>query len=190
MMSVIYKISCKDENITDCYIGSTINKSVRKATHKYSCNNENDKCYNFKVYKFIRDNGGFDNWKFIILQELETTDKNVMLKKERYYYDLNNATLNTQKPNRTYIEYHKEYQKENEYKIIQRSKNHYEQNKKEILERQKKRYENMKKKFNCNICNGLTNNYTLKRHQRSSKCKKIYNKNVIDYFNLIMSFNN
>ena len=39
--TIIYKIRCEDENITDIYVGSTTNFIKRKNIHKSVCNNEN-----------------------------------------------------------------------------------------------------------------------------------------------------
>eukprot|EP01080_Neovahlkampfia_damariscottae_P013297 gene13297-12127_t len=36
----IYKLCCKDPNVTEFYVGSTKNIRRRKCQHKYSCNNE------------------------------------------------------------------------------------------------------------------------------------------------------
>jgi hypothetical protein len=47
---VIYKIICNDENIKDCYVGSTSNFKVRKWDHKRLSNDENSK---FKIYETI-----------------------------------------------------------------------------------------------------------------------------------------
>ena len=58
---LIYKLCCKDANITDIYVGSTTNFKQRKKEHKADCHNENNKNYNRPVYKFIRENGG--NWE-------------------------------------------------------------------------------------------------------------------------------
>ena len=50
--SVIYKISCKDESITDTYIGATTCLARRKYDHKRYSNNDfpNDKK---KIIKYI-----------------------------------------------------------------------------------------------------------------------------------------
>jgi hypothetical protein len=66
--SVIYKIVCLDPTITDLYVGSTTNLIRRKCAHKNSCLNVNYKKYNYYVYRFIRDNGGFDNWVFVVVR--------------------------------------------------------------------------------------------------------------------------
>ena len=38
--TVIYKIMCKDPDITDVYVGHTTNFLQRKIAHKYSCMNK------------------------------------------------------------------------------------------------------------------------------------------------------
>ena len=43
LKTIIYKIVCKDLNITDFYVGHTTNFIKRKATHKTACNNINNK---------------------------------------------------------------------------------------------------------------------------------------------------
>ena len=38
--TIIYRIVCKDANITDCYVGHTTNMVKRRQQHKHTCNNE------------------------------------------------------------------------------------------------------------------------------------------------------
>jgi len=64
---VIYKICCDD--CDDFYIGSTRNFRVRKNQHKSDCNNPNNPSYNQKNYKFIRANGGWQNWRVVVIEE-------------------------------------------------------------------------------------------------------------------------
>ncbi len=64
---VIYKIYCKDPNIDKVYIGSTTDFNNRRYNHKYDCKTENRKKYNQKKYKFIRENGGWEQWNMEIL---------------------------------------------------------------------------------------------------------------------------
>jgi predicted GIY-YIG superfamily endonuclease len=44
--TIIYVIKCKDDNITEEYIGSTTDFIKRKCCHKGACNNEKNKDYN------------------------------------------------------------------------------------------------------------------------------------------------
>ena len=58
------------------YIGSTHDKIEREKNHKSDCNNENQEThYNLKVYIFIRDNGGWDNWIFEVIEEFPCENK-------------------------------------------------------------------------------------------------------------------
>jgi predicted GIY-YIG superfamily endonuclease len=61
LKTIIYVLKCLEEAITDEYVGSTTNYRARKHAHKSSCNNENSKDHNMKIYQFIRANGGWKN---------------------------------------------------------------------------------------------------------------------------------
>ena len=62
------------------------------------CNNQTSKNYNLKVYQFIREHGGFDNWTFIQLEESPCKNKQELVARERYWFDLIKPTLNSQLP--------------------------------------------------------------------------------------------
>jgi len=111
--TVIYKIVCKDLNITDCYVGNTTKFTNRKSQHKYSTITPEHKSYNYNVYKFIRDHGGWENWNMVEIEKWDCNDGNEASKRERYYYELLKATLNKQVPSRTHQEYDKKYREEN-----------------------------------------------------------------------------
>lgn len=134
--TIIYKIVCKDLEVTEVYVGHTTDFKTRKSNHKYSCNNEKDKNYNFKVYKYIRDNRGWDNFDMIEIEKFsECKDSNEALARERYWFEKLNAKLNMICPKKT-----------NEEKIEQK-KNYHENNKERILEQQKIYYEENKEYY-------------------------------------------
>jgi hypothetical protein len=56
----VYKIYCKNSDITDCYVGSTKNLINRIKQHKTAI-----KHYKLKLYSFIREHGGIANWDFV-----------------------------------------------------------------------------------------------------------------------------
>ena len=91
---VFYKISCKDETIKDCYIGSTTNIVSRMLNHKRRCINEDNSKHHYKVYETIRANKGWDNWEIIILEKTNITDKTQSRMKEQEFIDLYSPTLN------------------------------------------------------------------------------------------------
>jgi len=170
--SIIYQITCNDPNITDTYIGSTTDYKTRIRRHKNSCNNEKDNNYNCKVYQFIRENGGFDNFTFNILEECNCENKNDLQKKERYYIQLLKSNLNNNIPTRTQQEYELEnrdkileYQKQYNLDNIEKYKQYYINNKNKILEYQKQ-------KIICNICNSEVCRSSLSRHKKSLYCLK------------------
>ena len=140
--TIIYKIVCNDLNITDVYVGHTTNFINRKAKHKSDCNNPNSKSYNFKIYNTIRNNGGFENWSMIEIEKFQDcNDINEASAKERYYYEVLNAKLNSNCPGRNNKEYKKEYNRE-----------YYEKNKDKINTH-----------YICDICNGrYTHNNRIK----------------------------
>jgi hypothetical protein len=96
--TLFYKISCKDTNITDLYIGHTTNFVQRKSGHKQGCNNPKYANYNCKVYNVIRQNGGWDNWRMDIIAYHECKDLYEARTKEQEYFILYNATLNSIEP--------------------------------------------------------------------------------------------
>ena len=200
--SIIYKLCCKDVYITDIYIGSTTNFKQRKRAHKSACNSENHKNYHYNVYKYIRCNGGFDNWDMIQIEQYEATDKRDLESRERYYIETLKSKLNRQIPTRTIKEYRevnkdrksitdKLYQEKNKEKLRQQSKEYRERNKDEIKDKKKIYYEKNKDEINqqkkqyreknkdvinrkskCPLCDKVMLNRSIKCH-----IKTIHKKN-------------
>ena len=175
----IYKLCCKDANITDIYVGSTLNHYQRKHHHKHNCNNPNRKMYNLPVYQFIRAHGGFDNWKIIILEEYDAKNKNDLLWKERQYIEALNPSLNCIRSVRTHAEkleyqkeYNKDYNKNNKEKISEQQKEYYENNKEKLLQQNKEYYRNNKEKI-----------YEYHKEYRENNKEKISEKNKQYYEN-------
>jgi hypothetical protein len=168
--TVIYKIICKDETITDIYIGHTTNFKQRNKLHKSTCNVESLKGYNYKIYKIIRENGGWDNWNMTTIEEYPCESVNEARERERYWIEKESSQLNVTIPNRNKKEYaqiyrvvHKEeisekakiyrnnnkdkikdYIESNKEKISYQKQDWYEENKQEILEKAKENYQENK----------------------------------------------
>ena len=139
---IFYKLCCDDYN--DIYIGSTINFRNRKNQHKQSVNNPNVKNYNCYKAQFIREHGGWDNWRMI---QIDTRDDITKREAETYEEELRQKykpTLNTIKAYTTReekLEQHKKYNKTRdpeENKI--RCKKYREANKDKASENKKKWY--------------------------------------------------
>jgi hypothetical protein len=96
--TLFYKISCKDTSVSEVYIGHTTNFVQRKSCHKQSCNNSKAANHDCKLYKFIRDNGGWDNWRMDIVAYHECNDHYAARKKEQELFLFYKATLNSIEP--------------------------------------------------------------------------------------------
>jgi len=103
----VYKLFNPD--CSEFYIGSTVNMRNRMNRHKTRCNNENDKWHNFKVYRYIRSNGGYDAWQYEILEYIcNSINTKELHGVERKYIEQLKPSLNVQKPNRTKAEYYQD----------------------------------------------------------------------------------
>ena len=136
--TIIYKIVCKDLSITDVYVGHTTGFKDRKSKHKTRCNN-----YNLKIYKYIRDNGGWNNFDMIQIEEYPCNNVNEAKSRERYWYELLNSKLNMRRP--IISDEEKKEQKKEITKIW--NKLDYEENKEYYKELNKKKYEENKEHY-------------------------------------------
>jgi hypothetical protein len=144
---IIYKIYCKNKEITDEYYGHTRAFRARKSHHKNCCNNENDKEYNTDKYKIIRGNGGWNNWEMVHIEEIKSCSLINAKIREQYHIDLNKSKMNKFKAYITEeqrIEYHKEYYENNKEIILEKTKEYRLENRDTILEYNKEYYENNK----------------------------------------------
>jgi hypothetical protein len=149
---ILYKIVCNDLNITDLYIGSTTDFTNRKFNHKSSCNNKNNKKYHTKKYQIIRDNGGWSNWSMIEIEKYPCLDGNEARMRERYYYELLKANMNSANPittDKENKEKKKTYQEINKDKIKAQRKIRDESIKDELSKKYKKFYID-NKEYNIN----------------------------------------
>ena len=137
MSYIIYKICC-DDLPEFIYIGSTKSFRHRKALHKSRTNNEK---YNYKIYTNIRENGGWDNWRMVIVEDIgEVSLTQARIKEEEHRVKLN-ANLNSKKCYETQEEYDerhrnqaRNYYKENKEKVLETTKIYREKNKDKIME--------------------------------------------------------
>jgi hypothetical protein len=150
--TIIYKIICNDLNIIDLYVGSTTNFTRRKCDHKRHCCNESDKKYNTKIYKIIRDNGGWDNWSMLEIEKYPCNDNNEARFRERYWYEQLKSTMNSIKPALYYHnESSKSYYINNSEKIKNEKKLYYKNNTELYLEKQRAYHHLNKEKLNMKV---------------------------------------
>jgi hypothetical protein len=148
--TIMYKLVCNDLNVKECYVGHTTDMTKRKNKHKSSCNNEKGKEFNEKKYVFIRENGGWENWVMVMIEEYNCKNKQEATKRERELYEELQSTLNTFRPyvNEVEIkEYTKEYYETNKETYKEKQKENYKNNKEIFSKRHKKYRENNKEYF-------------------------------------------
>jgi hypothetical protein len=178
--TIIYVIKCKDDNITEEYIGSTTQFNERKCHHKSACNNEKLKSYNELKYKFIRDNGGWTNWIMLEVLKYPCNDKNEARMKEEEIRIERRAKLNSHKAfnTETKKEYDKKYREANKEEIKLRDKQYNEANK-EIIKSKKKVYREANKE---EINKKQNENYLKNKEELNKKHKAYYeaNKDILN----------
>jgi hypothetical protein len=118
--TLIYKLCCNDPRITDIYVGATTDFIRRKQQHKTKVNKFEYKNFkpNSKVYKFIYENGGFENWGMILIEAYPCTTSLESRQRERHYILELMATLNTVTPCNTLKETYKKNKQANKFKVI------------------------------------------------------------------------
>ena len=189
--SVIYKLVHKnDQDNENIYVGSTTNFRGRKVKHREKYYDKNAKEYNYKVYQFIRENGGWDEWEMVAVETYPCESKKELEIRERFHIETLKSKLNQIIPTRT----HKEWREDNKEHIKEKKKKEYEDNKEHIKERSLKNYyakheenkeknkqyrennrekllEHHKEKVSCE-CGCILTKTHLNRHRKTDKHKK------------------
>jgi hypothetical protein len=165
-MVYFYKFVKIDEpSFIDCYVGHTVDIIKRKCGHKKACNNPNNKNYNIRLYQIMRENGGWDNWKMLVIHQQICKDDIQARQIEQKFIEELNAKINmvkayiSEEQKKEYykewyennkeqkLEYNKEYRENNKEEISEKQKEWYENNKEQISEKHKEYYENNKEKI-------------------------------------------
>ena len=165
MKGWVYKLYCKDLAIKEIYVGSSIDINARIRSHKNASHNPNNGDYNLKVYKFIRDNGGYDAWIYEILEECDVENKkDLVLNYERKYQLELDPQLNVRVEGRT----DQEWRKDNKERNAILNKKYREENKDKL----DKYY---KEKFQCDCGGKYTRGHKV-QHQKTKKHLAFINK--------------
>jgi hypothetical protein len=188
--TIIYKLVHKDDlNDENIYTGHTTDFICRKNRHKHSCNTPTNDQYNTKKYKYIRENGGWDEWLMIEIEKYPCKDKYEARARERVIQAEMKAKLNDNIPGRT----NKEWKIDNHDKILEQGKQYHQSNRDKIAEHHKKYYQNnrdklleyhkqyrqqnpekilekTKERIICDVCGKDIAKYKKSRHQKTNSC--------------------
>ena len=178
MSYYIYKIVC-DDLPEFIYVGSTKAFRRRKNQHKQYVNLPDTKG-KAKLYNIIRENGGWDNWRMVLVEECgEITLNEARIREEHFRQELK-ANLNSIKciilqDKKEYTkehynkEYHQEYREKNKERYKEQAKEYYEKNK-------EKRQQRNKETITCE-CGCVMRRYCLSRHLKTKKHLELINNN-------------
>ena len=137
LRTVIYKFCCKDTNIKEIYIGHTTNFTQRQAQHKSNCYNTNGVQYDKLLYKCIRENGDWANWKMIQIAKVKCADKREAEAIEHQWIEQLSPSLNVNNPyamcKEKPVEYKQQWYEEHKPAILEKAKEYYEEHKDEKL---------------------------------------------------------
>ncbi len=167
--SYIYMINCKDPDVTGSYIGSTMNYKKRQANHKSACHREGNIHYDQKIYIYIRENGGWDNFQMVKLENVCCENFKELCVREGFWIKLMNPSLNTRIAGRTKAEYRCDNR--NRMNTNQRKKYHTDKGRehKRLYYLSRKTY--LQSKVECCYCKEMIQRTGLTKHQRSKTCR-------------------
>ena len=137
----IYKIQHED-NDELIYVGHTTDFTKRKCAHKQGSTNPNNKKHNYKVYKMIRDNGGWDCFRMIEIKKFPCNDANEATAEEDIIMQEMKATMNERRAytGLTKYEYNKQYNIDNRDHTKEYIKQYYIDNADKIREQKREKY--------------------------------------------------
>lgn len=179
--TVIYKIVCKDPCITDTYVGHTTNFLSRMNGHKASW-----KKSNFKLYKTIRENGGWDNWQMFEIEKCPCDNIHQAKQREQHHYNLLNSTLNSVPP---HVEYNVNINNENgcfnckecNFNSVRKSQYvRHIKTEKHIRLTNENNIQPVKKEYKCECGNIYKHRPSLHSHKLICNDKKQTNKNLVN----------
>ena len=191
-----YKVVCNDLNVLPCYVGHTTDFRKRKTQHKTVCNNEKSPNHNLTVYRFIRDNGGWNNWSMVLIENKACENALEACKRERELIEELQSELNDVVPSRSkkeWAEDHKEtiksykheYHQTNLETIHDKKKEYYLANRERTLAKSKQYHAENKEKRNAfynqvRTCEcGLTFTVANKaRHELTKKHIELINQKI------------
>ena len=163
----IYKIwSLQSDEI---YIGSTKCFRKRKSTHKKTCNNDNDRDHNLRVYQHIRAHGGWDAWFMNVIEQIEYTHKWELETREAHHIRDLNASLNCKIPTQTRAEHYQS----NRERILEQRKQYRESNP-EVMRETWRRSHQKNRESRLVL---MKQQYQANREAKKEKAKKYYQVN-------------
>jgi len=171
--TIMYKLVCRNLAIKNCYVGHTTNFTNRKRLHKSGC-----KTREYYLYQFIQENGDWENWDMIMVEQYPCNNLYEASARERHWIETLNADLNHRLPptGLSKNEVYKQYYRKNIKKIAEQAKQYRIENADKNKEMQKQwRTENAEKhkeqqkqwcstQYCCILCHKQMRRDNLNKH--------------------------
>jgi len=167
---IIYKLHHRSKDLgNDFYIGSTASEKDRRWKHKNACTDPKATGYNYKVYQFIREHDGFDDWELEPIQKYFNVTIRQLERYEQEYRDKLKPNLNSHKSGSNYShlfqidpkEYTKIYKLDNRDEILEYNKQYRQENRDELNEKKRE-------KLTC-ICGSIVSKSNKSQHLKTKK---------------------
>ena len=143
---VMYKICPKNKDLNYCYIGHAKDFNARKSQHKTPCMDATHNKAHFKLYEVIRQNGGWNEWEMVEIEQLNGKTKlearireQELIKQHNANLNMLNAFITEDERASTKKAITEKYREENKEFLKEQTKQ-YKQNHKEIIAEQMKKY--------------------------------------------------
>jgi hypothetical protein len=150
--SRIYKIYCTLSTINEFYIGSSAEYEKRCILHKSNVTNINSPMYGYKLYNYIRNNGGWNNFTVEVLEKYPCKNRKELNIREEWWKQQEQPTLNERKAHRTEEDL-KDYTSQY-YKV---NKTHIRANANQVIQ--------------CSNCDKTYTKENKTHHQKTKYCK-------------------
>ena len=161
----LYEIRPLDKSLKMIYRGSTEDFERRTREHISSCYNEKGEKYNIRVYKYIREHGGWDKFEMVKIATVGCKDKRELeTEYERAIIEAipKEFRLNDKIPGRTRTEWIKEKMKDPVWR---------EKRKDPVWKERMREWKKQKYTCGCSPDKEITRGYKA-RHETSSKHQK------------------
>ena len=171
--TVIYKIQ-HNEDETLLYVGSTTNFNNRKSQHKNSCTNPKNRCHNLKVYRMIRENGGWDCFSMTKIEDYPCENgRDAEAREDKHMRELK-ANMNA---HRAFIEdplaenrmYNLRWRQNNPEEVKARHKHYRETHQEQVRQYRLENRDRINARSYCEACDCELIQRHLNRHRRTIK---------------------
>jgi len=180
----MYKICPKNTALKYCYIGQTANFGNRQRQHlKNTVTKSDKKHYHLKHYQAIRENGGWDEWEMVEIEQFNGKTNLEARMREQELIEEYNANLNSvsafvteEQRASTKKAITEKYREENKELLKEQTKKYKEDHKDIISEQMKKYREENKEKIRAKTKEYIENN--KEKHDETQKVWREKNKEI------------